>query len=98
MKIKDIVFSDEFWTDWDRVPEDIQKRFNKTVERMVLTKNLLPSVCAHKVKHSQENAWLGYVAQGNQGWRFLFNISSSGVMIIERLLNHDAMEKYLKIK
>jgi hypothetical protein len=98
MKIKDIIFSDEFWTDWDRVPDDIQKRFNKAIRNIVLTKTLLPSVCAHKVKHSMETAWLGYVTQGNQGWRFLFNISSSGVLIIERLLDHDAMEKFLKTK
>lgn|SRR5512139_375380 len=97
MKIKDIAFSEQFWRDWENVPARIQECFNKDLEIVSVTRELMPSANAHKIKMHPEGWWIGYVNVGRNSWRFLFSISSSGVMVIERIMNHNSMDLYLKI-
>ncbi len=96
MKVRDVMFSEQFWTDWGKVPVKIQQRFNDDVERMSLTQIIPPSVQAHKIKQSDDGLWIGYVSCGKVAWRFLFKMSSSGTMIVDRILTHSAMDKILR--
>ena len=95
IKIKDILFAEDFWSDWDHVPPSIQKRFNEDVEKIVQARQLLPSINAHKIKNHEGGWWIGYISVGVYAWRFIFSMSSSGTMVIERILSHNSMDKLL---
>lgn len=96
IKIKDVIFSEQFFKDWETAPENIQKRFNEDVLKIAEAKQLLPGINPHKIKNHPEGWWIGYVSVGVFAWRFLFSISSSGVLVVERLLSHNAMDALLR--
>ena len=96
MHIHDISFSNTFWTDWESTPEKIQTRFNKTIKLIALTREFLPSAQAHKIKDSPSGLWIAYVSVGKNSWRFLFSISSSGTLVVERIMSHNSMDLYLR--
>jgi len=96
MKINDVVFSEQFWIDWEKVPPKIQTKFNNIISNISRTKTLLPSIQAHRAKNWNELSWIGYVSTGVHAHRFLFSVSSSGTMVIERLLDHNAMDALMR--
>lgn len=95
-KIKDVTFGPDFMDDYINAPEKIQKQFNGIVERTAREGVLTPGVKGHKIKEHPENWWIGYVSVGIFAWRFLFSFTSSGVLVIERLLSHNEMDDLLR--
>lgn len=96
MRIRDITFSEQFWKEWDSVPETTQNQFNKTIQLIAVSGGLLPSVNAHKIKGHPEGWWIGYCSVGVHAYRFLFSVSSSGTLVIERIMSHSEMDLYLR--
>ncbi len=101
MKIRDIAFDPEFFTDYDRSPEHVQSRIDKkiinlsTVIRKEHEVQLPNSFNAHKVNNI-DGLWIGYITAGNQGWRTLFEVDAAGTLWFLHLLPHDKMEMLLK--
>ena len=96
IKVRDVAFSSQFWEDWNSCPPSIQKRFNEDVEKIAQAKQLLPSINPHKVKNSPDGWWIGYISIGVYAWRFLFSVSGSGTLVVERILSHNEMDRVLK--
>jgi hypothetical protein len=96
IKIYDVSFGKVFWSDWSSAPPNIQKRFNEDIGKIVDAKQLLPSINAHKIKNHEDGWYIGYISVGVFAWRFLFSVSSSGTMVVERILSHNLMDKLLR--
>ena len=97
MKIHDIILSDHFWSDWKHVPDGIKKRFNQDLEIISEIGKLPNGIQAHKIKNYCEDGWwVGYISTGKFAWRFLFSVTASGVMVVERIISHNEMDQLLK--
>lgn len=92
--IRDVEFTKQFLQDWEQVPKRVQNAFSTKIDRIAMTGKMLPSVSAHKDRLSGSDYWIGYVNLGSGGYRFLFWLADD-VMICDRLLDHEQMERLL---
>jgi hypothetical protein len=108
MYIQDIELSKQAYQDYDKAPEAIRNKLTD-VTRMVLELHDLPKgLQAHKQNKRLEKSkrpfddgkdlYIGYLNQGKQGWRVLFTVSSNGVMLIERIVDHKLMETLVNVR
>jgi len=101
MRIRDITFHEDFYDEWDRVPENIKKRFDKKIIMMSNTickmgyTTLPNSFQAHKAEFMEEPLWIGYVNMGKGGYRVLFDYDVEGCIHFLHILDHDGMERQL---
>lgn len=96
MKVRDIIFTPEFYSDWEFLPPNIKNTFNKKIIKILDHGEILGSFNAHKVDLIDNPVmYIGYVNIGNGGYRVLYEEGSSGVICFLRILSHERMEKVL---
>jgi hypothetical protein len=93
--IKDIVLSNEFYADWDRVTNvQARKSFDKLIRIISTTQHLPKSMQVHKVI-GHPTIWIGYVTLSRCAFRIFYTLEG-GILYIIRFVPHIEEDTVLK--
>lgn len=93
MTIKDIVFTQDFFTDYDAAPRMVKKRLDVLVKHISDTGTYPNSMRIHDLKSTDLS--VGYVTTTGAHWRLLFWIEY-GKMYFYRVMKHDEYDILIK--
>lgn len=95
-KIRDIQITPQFIQDWENARHDpqVETYIDRLINVVIKHGELPNSLSPHKAFKSLPY-FIGYVSVNKVGWRLTFLVED-GIMILDRLLKHEAMDIYLK--
>ena len=95
MKIKDVCFSPEFWSDWEQAPQPVRNQLDRKLKTIATHGVIPPSINANKAG-GEIDIWIGYVNVGKNSYRILYSVTVTGTMVVERFISHKEADTLFK--